>query len=1061
MPPRIQGPRGLPFLRGCECVTLAARTLDMNITPHRSFQWVGTETNGITTYTLQLLHGCSLYEALARTFASLQIMPCKDGVKHARYGYSENGWHEYLGERIPQDLQERWIYESYRRDYNAVIFPAAVGLVVIDIDDVQDLAWAVETYGDTPFKVWTWRGVHLYYRCDRAIHKDTGLVGPRFKDGTHQTYVDVQGDKGTVVGPGTCWEREGVPYAYRLSWNPLESDVATEAPMLPYSIHSKLCKEARAYKQEHRHKLPKREGKRGGGQVVGVSGDWEIMEPVSVSLEIPSVGVTLGQIVEGEKFHSPFREDNNPSCAVFEGSLYDYSTRQRWRIEYSNLDLDALVTPDGASHIDMFLINKKTSLCATPSLWEQMLDLGNQIRAESAKEDSRPLFVHVKAPMGSGKTFVAADLTKETGDGSCLIVNTLVSLATASAARFGAALYSEFEGDGGPNVSTTLKSLHRFPPGRSTIVLDEYNEISRFLVSGLIQDPGHVLDLLQKQVSQAKLVIAAGSDLTDYDLNLSRRLFPDCRFLDLEIPPLPNQRIVRLQQNRYVEEQFFQHVETMEPGDRVFLAVTSTDAPETYAERVKEHNPDLSTFWISSRNRDKKEVQDELKNPDGIWEKHDVIIFSPTVKSGVDFQEKVDRGFVLHKARDMVPSSVCQMLMRCRDLANPEILVGVPVQQVEAQSAESEVLRNIALYGKEYSGEQAKYFLKTSLVKHTYDVDTNRVPVNENVLDIWVKAAQERILAHNEPVKAFLEEAQRHGWGYVDQSQHKREELGLQSVKGFVKRMREIKHRVFLEHVQRVKEAEAIDKTTLSLIEAKHTKTQEEKDAAEQAKIREFYGEVDYGNGPIPLEAVIETDYRGEFRGPCRQWAKLQLYAGADPNGRDYLAKRQADSLHNDDLIQVNRDLVKTMCFADLVFHLFGHYMGPEQEGEFTTSQLKEKIIPLLQGTDFLTRWKLAFQKDFPNMDTDYAVRSLVKTLARTGIECEKKDRRIEGKPARVYCFSSFTVSHYAVHELDRLKREAGKAFRNEGLYSLLAFGKLDLPPKDKDEKTNTISQPI
>ena len=95
----------------------------------------------------------------------------------------------------------------------AIITGAISGVVVIDVDGDDGLAWANTQLPETPWRTATAKGVHLWYRHPEIpIPNRVRLLGDR-----GALPVDVRGDGGFVIGPGSL-HASGVWYRARGDW---------------------------------------------------------------------------------------------------------------------------------------------------------------------------------------------------------------------------------------------------------------------------------------------------------------------------------------------------------------------------------------------------------------------------------------------------------------------------------------------------------------------------------------------------------------------------------------------------------------------------------------------------------------------------------------------------------------------------------------------------------------------------------------------------------------------------------------------------------------------------
>jgi len=114
----------------------------------------------------------------------------------------------------------------------AIITGAISGVVVVDVDGDDGLAWANTQLPETPWRTATAKGVHLWYQHPAIpIPNRVRLPGDR-----GALPVDVRGDGGFVIGPGSL-HASGVWYRARGDWTqPLETLPHFDPAWLPVVV---------------------------------------------------------------------------------------------------------------------------------------------------------------------------------------------------------------------------------------------------------------------------------------------------------------------------------------------------------------------------------------------------------------------------------------------------------------------------------------------------------------------------------------------------------------------------------------------------------------------------------------------------------------------------------------------------------------------------------------------------------------------------------------------------------------------------------------------------------
>jgi hypothetical protein len=116
-------------------------------------------------------------------------------------------WKEYQQRRPTEAEIRRWFVGPSNL---AIITGTVSGVVVVDVDSADAIAWVREHLRPTPWIVRTARGWHCYYRHagDR--------IGNRVRLAGHK--LDVRGDGGFVIGPGSL-HASGAEYRMTGDWS--------------------------------------------------------------------------------------------------------------------------------------------------------------------------------------------------------------------------------------------------------------------------------------------------------------------------------------------------------------------------------------------------------------------------------------------------------------------------------------------------------------------------------------------------------------------------------------------------------------------------------------------------------------------------------------------------------------------------------------------------------------------------------------------------------------------------------------------------------------------------
>jgi hypothetical protein len=149
-------------------------------------------------------------------------------------------WKRWQTERVPFELACRW-FVGYDTN-TAVITGAVSGVVVVDADSDEAIAWCSENLPKTPWLVRTRKGFHMYF-----LHPGVP-VGNRCKIETGQgkLAIDVRGDGGYVIAIGSVHE-SGSRYLEAGDW----SVPKWQLPVFPVELLEKAAPVERSGKVVH------------------------------------------------------------------------------------------------------------------------------------------------------------------------------------------------------------------------------------------------------------------------------------------------------------------------------------------------------------------------------------------------------------------------------------------------------------------------------------------------------------------------------------------------------------------------------------------------------------------------------------------------------------------------------------------------------------------------------------------------------------------------------------------------------------------------------------------
>lgn len=120
-------------------------------------------------------------------------------------------WRKYQDARASEDEVFSW-FDSTPRNVG-IVTGAISGVVVVDCDSPEAIAWADQHLPATPMVTTTAKGQHRFYRHPGQTVRNTA----RIRTGDERLALDVRGDGGYVVAPGSIHE-SGARYERQGQW---------------------------------------------------------------------------------------------------------------------------------------------------------------------------------------------------------------------------------------------------------------------------------------------------------------------------------------------------------------------------------------------------------------------------------------------------------------------------------------------------------------------------------------------------------------------------------------------------------------------------------------------------------------------------------------------------------------------------------------------------------------------------------------------------------------------------------------------------------------------------
>ncbi|MBN2865243.1 MAG: bifunctional DNA primase/polymerase [Thiotrichales bacterium] len=332
-------------------------------------------------------------------------------------------------------------------------------LVVVDVDDMAHLPWAIETFGETPYTVATSRGMHLYYKAggEKVISRN-GMVHAK---------VDVKSWGAYVVAPGSK-HRSGFTYT---ASGIFDFDAL---PLFDNAKYEALCREARELRRMARITTTQAtEGALNKG-AYSLEGVWKAWSQVTLF-----DGRTLSQVKTGEHIVCPFHPgDGERTMYVYDGGREAYCFKESKT--FYNLE-----APKFIPWVGPWRSGAWTTVSGEPA------PMNGKRLGDLTDAFKRGRVVIVKVGRGAGKTYQAVELAKQE-TGTVVAVSPTRSLTRSLSTRFGIVNYQDVDNENSQikgSVAVCTPSIWRSEQVPGLLVLDEIEQQVRSLAGT------HLLDL--------------------------------------------------------------------------------------------------------------------------------------------------------------------------------------------------------------------------------------------------------------------------------------------------------------------------------------------------------------------------------------------------------------------------------------------------------------------------------------------------------------------------------------------------------------------------------------
>lgn len=223
-----------------------------------------------------------------------------------------------------------------------------------------------------------------------------------------------------------------------------------------------------------------------------------------------------------------------------------------------------------------------------------------------------------------------------------------------------------------PRLICQIESLHRIINScddelvYDLIVLDESESLLNHYSSSTIKDPRYTFNIMYGLVNKAKKIIALDGDFSD-------RSYLYLKSIDNNLQIIEN--MYKTQSKNYLFTNDVNKFDKLIDDDikenkNICIVSMSANVATNYYEKYK--NNKIIMHCSTSDDSLKR----ELRNVNEFWSKYQIIIYSPTVGEGVDFNvNHIDKMYVILSDKSTSPRGLLQMCGRVRKLKDVNINV--------------------------------------------------------------------------------------------------------------------------------------------------------------------------------------------------------------------------------------------------------------------------------------------------------------------------------------------------------------------------------------------------
>ncbi len=287
----------------------------------------------------------------------------------------------------------------------------------------------------------------------------------------------------------------------------------------------------------------------------------------------------------------------------------------------------------------------------------------------------------VKSGIDTGKTELALRViereTQRKPDLRVLVITHRQALVANIAKRYGYMTYKDFQGDNrslitaAPQMVITYDSLYRLSADTpyDIVVIDEVDQIHQHLDGDTMRggQPARAYQRLVELAGAPGLLVVMDAHASEITCEWVEALKGRGNVLRLENTYQFDRGDLTL--HGHFSTVYRRALALLEQHERGYIAIAANTRLEvqTAWRLLSAHVPDEQVVTIWGENSESPEIQDFIENINARLEDVRVLIYSPSLVSGIDIKTRALGMFGLFKNRPLAPADMLQMMGRVRN----------------------------------------------------------------------------------------------------------------------------------------------------------------------------------------------------------------------------------------------------------------------------------------------------------------------------------------------------------------------------------------------------------